>query len=85
MAVAPPAGVSQTNFLFAMVFVAYTIYIVLNKDFAKWLGVFGVGSASAAVPASGPAAPAAGNVQSSAGSLLPLAEQIAPLAALALG
>lgn len=40
-----PAGISQTSFIFATVFVAYLIFITLNGDLPQWLGVLGFGKA----------------------------------------
>lgn len=37
-----PAALSQTSFVFAVVFVAFLIFITLRGDLAKWLGVFGL-------------------------------------------
>lgn len=51
IAAVKPTGVSQTNFIFAMIFVMYLIYITLNGDLAKWLGVFGLGSAASGTQA----------------------------------
>lgn len=42
-----PAGISQTSFIFATVFVAYLVFITLRGDLAKWLGVFGFGAYTA--------------------------------------
>jgi hypothetical protein len=39
---AQPSGMSQTSFVFGVVFVAFLIFITLRGDLAKWLGVFGL-------------------------------------------
>lgn len=101
MAVPLPAnpGISQTNYLFFMVFVLYLIFITLNGDLAKWLGVFGVGSAGAGATATsggatvggagatasgGAAISDIGDPASSGPSALTVASSTASLAALAL-
>lgn len=62
-----PTGVSQTSFIFAIVFVAYLIFITLRGDLAKWLGVFGFGTYTA--PASTTATTGVpGNITSQTGS-----------------
>jgi len=59
---AKPAGMSQTNFVFAILFVTFFVFVTLKGDLAKWLAIFGFGGnagGTAANPAAGASTPAA--------------------------
>lgn len=47
-----PAGINNTAFLFGTVAFAFVLWVTARGDLPKWLGLLGIGSASAA-PTSG--------------------------------